>query len=56
MKKIFILFIGAFALLFASCTYTNPAFPEKIIKYFPYEEGQLLTFKNADNKIEQYNI
>ena len=57
-KQTFIIFtlMGFLTALMSSCTYTNPAFPEEIRKYFPYEEGQLLTFKNADNKTEQYNI
>lgn len=44
------------ALFVSSCSYTNPAFPESLKAYLPYEEEQNLTFKNADDEIEQYTI
>ena len=43
------------ATLLSSCTYTNPAFPEELSQYLPYEKGQVLTFKNADST-QQFTI
>lgn len=56
MKKCIFLLIGILALFLSSCSYTNPAFPEVLKPYLPYEEEQNLTFKNENNETEQYTI
>lgn len=56
LKALIFALLGFMMTLLSSCTYINPAFPEELRKYFPYEEGQQLTFKNVDNEIEQYTI
>ena len=56
MKKFISLLIGVIALLFASCTHLNKAFPEELEPYLPYTESQVVKFQSADNDTLEVQI
>ena len=50
------MFIGALALLFASCAHMNKAFPEELEPYLPYTESQVVKFQSTDNDTLEVQI